>query len=157
MAALAVVVFDVSGDRRASSGEISKRVLPGAFLFESANEPLAQAVLIGRVEGNVFLCETVIAHECTVGFGDKHEAVVMSQREATWSTAGGAEAMQLCLFQGSFCGLGPGSVCQLLGEHFTRATVDDGHEGAPIVSPAVHRSNVGGPRWLGVSAMDLRC
>ena len=92
MAALGVIVFDVSGDRRASGGEVFKAVLPGAFLFESANEPLAQAVLLGRVGGDVlprcarpagslrlaisaslrFLCETVIVHECTVGFGAKN-------------------------------------------------------------------------------------
>jgi hypothetical protein len=92
VAALGVIVFDVSGDRRASGGEVFKAVLPGAFLFESANEPLAQAVLLGRVGGDVlprcarpagslrlvisaslrFLCETVIVHECTVGFGAKN-------------------------------------------------------------------------------------
>ena len=38
--ALGVVVFDVSGDRRASGGEVVKAVLPGAFLFEGADEPL---------------------------------------------------------------------------------------------------------------------
>ena len=72
MAALGVVVFDVSGDRRASGGEIFKAVRPCALLFESVIEPLAQAVLLGRVGGDVFLCETVIVHECTVGFGAKN-------------------------------------------------------------------------------------
>ena len=57
--------------------------------------------------------------------------------------------MQQGLFQGSFCGLGSGSVCQLPAEHFTRATVDDRHEGAPTVVPAVHRSIVGGPALVG--------
>jgi hypothetical protein len=47
--ALGVVVFDVSGDRRASGGEVVKAVLLGAFLFEDADEPLAQTVLLGRV------------------------------------------------------------------------------------------------------------
>lgn len=39
MGALSVVVFNVSGDRRASGGEVVKAVLPGAFLFEGADEP----------------------------------------------------------------------------------------------------------------------
>jgi hypothetical protein len=129
--ALGVVVFDVSGDCRASGGEIFKVFLPGAFLFESANEPLAQAVLLGRVGVSVLprcarprgilrlvisaslriLCEAIIAHVGAVGFGAKHEAVVISQREATWSTEGGAEVVQQGVFQGSFCVLVPGSVC----------------------------------------------
>jgi hypothetical protein len=46
-------VFDVSGDRRASGGEIFKAVRPCALLFESVIEPLAQAVLLGRVGGDL--------------------------------------------------------------------------------------------------------
>lgn len=45
--ALGVVVFDVSGDRRASGGEVVKAVLPGAFPFEGADEVLAQSVPLG--------------------------------------------------------------------------------------------------------------
>jgi hypothetical protein len=56
---MGVVVFDLSGDRRATGGEIFKAVMPavmpGAFLFESANKPLAQAVLLGRV-GAIYSC-----------------------------------------------------------------------------------------------------
>ena len=80
--ALGVVVFDVSGDRRACGGEVVKAVLPGAFLFEGADEPLAQAVLLGRVGSNVFLRETVVAHESTVGSRAKDKAVVMAQGES---------------------------------------------------------------------------
>ena len=36
--ALGVVMFDVSGDRLASGGVVFKAVLPGAFLFEGADE-----------------------------------------------------------------------------------------------------------------------
>ena len=65
--ALGVVVFDVSGDRGACGGEVVKAVLPGAFLFEGADEPLAQAVLLGRVGSDVFLREAVVTHEGAVG------------------------------------------------------------------------------------------
>ena len=65
--ALGVVVFDVSGDRRACGGEVVKAVLPGAFLFEGADEALAQAVLLGRVGSDVFLREAVVAHEGALG------------------------------------------------------------------------------------------
>ena len=44
VAALGVVVFEVSGDRRPCGGEVLKAVLPGAFLFEGADEPLAQPI-----------------------------------------------------------------------------------------------------------------
>ncbi len=54
--ALDVLVFDVSGYRRSSGGEVVKAVLPGAFLFEGADEALAQPVLLGRVESAVFSC-----------------------------------------------------------------------------------------------------
>ena len=46
--ALGVVVFDVSGDRCACGGEVVKAVLPGAFLFEGADEPLAQPAASSR-------------------------------------------------------------------------------------------------------------
>ena len=39
VAALRVVVFDVSGDRRACGGEVVKAVLPDPFLFEGTDEP----------------------------------------------------------------------------------------------------------------------
>ena len=80
--ALGVVVFDVSGDRRACGGEVVKAVLPGAFLFEGADEPLAQAVLLGRVGSDVFLREAVVAHEGAVGSRAEDEAVVVAQGES---------------------------------------------------------------------------
>ena len=40
--ALGVVVFDVSGDRRACGGEVVKAVRPDAFLFEGADEALGK-------------------------------------------------------------------------------------------------------------------
>jgi len=42
-------VFNVSGYRLASGGEVFKTVLLGAFLFEGADEALAQPVLLGPV------------------------------------------------------------------------------------------------------------
>ena len=85
--AFGVIVLDVSGDRRASGGEVVKAVLPGAFLFEGAdeptegrqaadrqgrrpseaNQPLAQPVLLGCVGRDIFLREAVVAHEGAVG------------------------------------------------------------------------------------------
>ena len=67
MGALGVVVFDVSGDRRACGGEVVKAVLPDAFLFEGSDKPLAQPVLLGCVGCDVFLREAVITHERAVG------------------------------------------------------------------------------------------
>jgi hypothetical protein len=100
--ALGVVVFDVSGDRRAGGGEVVKAVLPGAFLFEGADEPLAKAVLLGRVGSDVlprcarpegslrlaisaslrFLRETVVAHEGAVGTRAEDKAVIVAQGES---------------------------------------------------------------------------
>lgn len=50
---------DGAGGRRACGGEIIKALLPGAFLFEGADEPLAQPVLLGREGSNIFLREAV--------------------------------------------------------------------------------------------------
>ncbi len=80
--ALGVVVFDVSSNRRASVGEVVKAVLPGAFLFEGADEPLAQPVLFWRVGSDVFLREAVVAHKSTVGSRVEDLPVVVAQGES---------------------------------------------------------------------------
>ena len=189
MDALDVVVFDVSGDRRACGGEVVKAVLPGAFLFEGANEPiegrqaadrqgrrpseanqpLAQPVLLGCVGCDVlphfarptgslrlaisatlrFLREAVVAYESTVGPRAEDQAVVVAQGETCGSATGGAEAMQQGLFQRTLGSLGAGGVRQFPAENFTRAAVDDRHEGAPAVAIAVYGGDVGGPALVG--------
>jgi len=66
-------VFNVSGYRLASGGEVFKTVLLGAFLFEGADEALAQPVLLGpvwrvwRVGRDGLLREAAVAQESTVG------------------------------------------------------------------------------------------
>ena len=99
VAALRVVVFDVSGDRRACGGEVLKAVLPGALLFEGADEPLTQPVLHGRVGSDLFLFQTVVAHKSAVGPRAEDQSVVVSQGKACGSATGGAKAMQQCLLQ----------------------------------------------------------
>lgn len=149
MGALGVVVFDVSGDRRACGGEVVKAMLPGAFLFEGADEPLAQPVLLGCVGCDVLLREAVVAHEGAVGPRAEDQAVVVAQGEACGSATGGAEAMQQGFFQRTLGRLGAGGVRQLPAEDFARAAVDDRHEGAPAVATAVHGGDVGGPALVG--------
>lgn len=147
--ALGVVVFDVSGDRRACGGEVVDAVLPGAFLFEGADEALAQPVLLGRVGRDVFLREAVVAHESTVASRAKDKAVVVAQVEACGSATGGAEAMEQGIFQSTLGSLGSGGVCQLPAEDLARAAVDDRHDGAPAIATAVHGGDVGGPALVG--------
>lgn len=53
--------------------------------------------------------------------------------------------MQQGLFQRTLGSLGSGGMRQFPAEDFTRATVDDRHEGAPTVVTAVHGGDVGGP------------
>lgn len=51
MGALVVVMVDGAGDFGAGFLEVGEPVEPGAFLFEGAVEPLAQAVLVESNRG----------------------------------------------------------------------------------------------------------
>lgn len=82
VAALGVVVFNVSGNDRLGGGEVVKAVLPGAFLFEGADKPFTQPVLFRCVRRDVFLFEAVVADQCTVSTRAKDQAVVVTQGEA---------------------------------------------------------------------------
>lgn len=145
-----VLVFDVSGDRRACGGEVVKAVLPSAFLVEGADEPLAQPVMFGRVGRDVFLREAVVAHESTVGPRVEDKAVVAeAQGEACGSATGGAEAMQQGLFQRPIDRFGASGVRRFPAADVAQAAVDDRHEGAASVATAIHGGDVGGPALVG--------
>lgn len=64
--ALGVVVVDESGDRRACGVEVVKAVQPDAFLFEGADEALAQPVLLGGV--GVMYCLASLALRAAFGW-----------------------------------------------------------------------------------------
>ena len=55
MRALVVVVIDVASDFGTGLLDVLEAVEPGAFLFEGAVEPLAEAVLLRGVGRDVFL------------------------------------------------------------------------------------------------------
>src|ERR1035438_4276221 len=57
MRALVVVVVDVAGDLGAGLLNVLEPVEPGAFLFEGAVEPLAEAVLLRGIGRDVFLLQ----------------------------------------------------------------------------------------------------
>lgn len=149
MDALGVVVFDVFGDSCASGGEVFKPVLPGALFFEGADEALAEPILFGCVGGDVFLCQPVVAHECSVSSRAEDKAIVMSQGESLGSTSGGTEAAEQSLFECTLGGFGTGSVSQFPAKHFARAAVDDWDEGAPAIDSAVYGGDVSGPTLIG--------
>jgi len=65
------------------------------------------------------------------------------------SASGGAEAVQQGLLQCTLGGLGACGVRQFPAEDFTRAAVNNRHEGAPAVVTAVHGGDVGGPALVG--------
>ena len=52
---LGVVVVDVAGYGGSGFLDVLEGVEPGAFLFESAEEPLAKAVQLGGVGRDIFL------------------------------------------------------------------------------------------------------
>ncbi len=155
--ALGVVVFDVSGYRRSSGGEVVKAVLPGAFLFECADEALAQPILLGRVGRDVFPREAVVAHEGAVGPPAEAKAVVVAQGESYWNASGGAEAVPQGLLQRTLGSLGTGGVSQFPAEDLTRAAINNRHKGTPAIVTSAHGGDVVAQRWLGDAAMDLRC
>lgn len=66
MRALVVVVIDVAGDLGTGLLDVLEPVEPGAFLFEGAVEPLAEAVLLGCVGRDVFLFQAVVAGEGSI-------------------------------------------------------------------------------------------
>jgi len=66
MRALVVVVIDVAGDFGPGLLDVLKPVEPGAFLFEGAVEPLAEAVLLRGVGRDVFLLQAVVAGQGSI-------------------------------------------------------------------------------------------
>jgi len=66
MWALVVVVIDVAGDFSEGLLNVLEPVEPGAFLFEGAVEPLAEAVLLGGVGRDVFLSQAVVAGQGSI-------------------------------------------------------------------------------------------
>jgi hypothetical protein len=66
MRALVVVVLDVAGDFGPGLLDVLKPVEPGAFLFEGAVEPLAEAVLLRCVRCDVLLLEAIVTGQGSI-------------------------------------------------------------------------------------------
>ena len=66
MRTLVVVVVDVAGDFGTGLLNVLKPVEPGAFLFEGAVEPFAEAVLLGGVGRDVLLFQAVVAGQGSI-------------------------------------------------------------------------------------------
>ncbi len=144
-----VVAVDPGVEFEAGVFDGGEAVAPAELLLEGFDKSFAEAVLLGRVGGDVFLDESVVVDHGAVLAGAEDQSVVVAQKHAGRRAAQGSEAFEQCFFQSTFSGFGAAGAFERMTEDFTGATVDDRCKNAPAIAPAMNEGKVGGPALVG--------
>lgn len=148
--AAGVVVVDPGSEFEPGVLDGGEAVAPAKLFFEGLDEALAEAVLLRRVGGDVFLLEAVVLDDGAVLARAEDESVVMTQEHAWRGAAQRAEAAEEGFLQSAFSRFGPSGEFQGIAEDLSGAAVDDGDEDAPAVAAAVDEGEIGGPSLVGM-------
>ena len=158
MRSVVVVVVDPGAKFESGVFDGGEAVAPAELLFEGLDEALTEAVLLGRVWGDIFLLETVVLDHGAVSARAEHQTIVVAQEDALRGAAQGAEAFEKGFLKGAFGGFRSAGQLQGMPQNLTGAAVDDGHKDAPTVPAAVNEAQIGRPsliRMIGDGSGDL--
>ena len=112
-------------------------VLPDAFLFQAAEEPLNHSVLLRRVGRDVFLFQPIEPARLPEPAALKDQPVIAANDWCLRRWPQSAEAPQASLLQCSLRFLSPASKGELIANYLAVVAINHGCQVAPPVSPTV--------------------